>query len=686
TFTLQTESLGVEDVLTADGVLFKNTLKIRQTRTISVPASGYSQVFVGVTWFAENFGEVKEVNTATAETYQVTSGVTYYASGRKMSELAAAADAGGFVYFEYEDTASGRVVLRRKADASYDVPRYTGDSSAASFVESYSAAGDLVEYLEYYDSGNLKSRRTFAADGTVGGIWQHIDEDYYGGGAGRYSSVYDPATGRTDYKEYWPGTDQPKVTRHHSGAWDGTVIRHQPYSFYPWNPGPKYYFSYGNPNFKDPQFFCDINGDGDQDILISAAGTDMDNPNNGRVYVIFGGEALPASIDLDQLEFNGSNGFVIEGLVSGAGYSSDFSANPWMDFNGDGFNDVLINTSVVEGIGLEEAGWDYVVFGRAEGFPPVIHAADLDGTNGFKVPVPETDHEVRMGFYEDINGDGYDDFFISVGRTSGAYPSAYDYYLVFGKAGDYDPLMDYENLAPGEGYVFSPGTDGGSGTLGSRLLHADMNGDGLTDFAFEIVGYDPSEPDKRKIAVLLRSAFTPVEIDPLSITANGTDAFMIEGIEADAYTSMTTQDINFDGYDDILIQAKSRSHIDTYAVFGKPGGFEASIDVTRLDGTNGFKISRSLDSRGHQKRSGEFKREGAIKHSVERKPVRVQTVLLCFSLAGLHRPNRMAADLPAAGDFNHLRPRIRVVIPKILKLQRKVFDEVEFRRLRMGRH
>ena len=54
--------------------------------------------------------------------------------------------------------------------------------------------------------------------------------------------------------------------------------------------------------------------------------------------------------------------------------------------------------------------------------------------------------------------------------------------------------------------------------------------------------------------------------------------------------------MNGDGFDDLLVGVSSRSEHDAaYVVFGKAGLSLHSIDLTKLDGTNGFRIRPEKD-------------------------------------------------------------------------------------------
>jgi hypothetical protein len=90
------------------------------------------------------------------------------------------------------------------------------------------------------------------------------------------------------------------------------------------------------------------------------------------------------------------------------------------DVDGDGIGDLIIGAYAANPGGRLRAGTNYVVFGSAQGFPPVFPLAQLypddggDGTLGFVLPGANTgDHAgCAVSGAGDVNGDGIDDFII----------------------------------------------------------------------------------------------------------------------------------------------------------------------------------------------------------------------------------------------------------------------------------
>ncbi|MFN6538962.1 MAG: VCBS domain-containing protein [Nostoc sp. EkiNYC01] len=348
----------------------------------------------------------------------------------------------------------------------------------------------------------------------------------------------------------------------------------------------------------------DINGDGFDDLLIGAKRADPNGSDSGQSYVVFG-KSTGFSTALNLSTLNGSNGFKINGIA--AGDQLGVSVSSAGDVNGDGFDDLIIGASFADPNGLS-SGQSYVVFGKSTGFSSTLDLSTLNGSNGFKINgIAAGDLSgTFVSSAGDVNGDGFDDVIIGAMFADPNGDNSGQSYVVFGKSTGFSTNLDLSTLNGSNGFKINGILAGDN--LGNSVRSAgDINNDGFDDLLIGARRADPNGSDSGQSYVVFGSSggFSPT----LNLsTLNGSNGFAINGIALGDYSGNSVSsagDINGDGFDDLIIGASSADPNgfqsgQSYVVFGKNTGFSATLNLSTLNGSNGFAINgiAAYDSSG----------------------------------------------------------------------------------------
>jgi len=131
----------------------------------------------------------------------------------------------------------------------------------------------------------------------------------------------------------------------------------------------------------------------------------------------------------------------------------------------------------------------------------------------------------------------------------------------------------------------------------------DVNGDGFEDLIIAAPGADPSGRSDAGVSYVVFGQASGLGTQFFLSGLDGLNGFRIigrysvEGISSGGVSS--AGDVNGDGYGDLLVSGSGNISLnsdaaDAYVIFGKANGFSASLELTALDGTNGFRIKSSV--------------------------------------------------------------------------------------------
>ncbi|MBU0676853.1 MAG: FG-GAP repeat protein [Verrucomicrobia bacterium] len=322
----------------------------------------------------------------------------------------------------------------------------------------------------------------------------------------------------------------------------------------------------------------DFNGDGRADMIVGAPFYDETGNRfrAGRAYIVYGKAAYLPSQQIP--------GLGVSGRLQITGGATDdrkgYAVSGGGDFNGDGFDDVIVGAPFADPSAKNEAGKAYVVFGGTN-LGLTIDVSGINGTNGFAIEGPAAGNRLgnAVSLSGDINGDGLAD--VLIGAENAAAETG-KVFIIFGTT---NALISLDVSAlDGTNGVVVVGEDVSDHAGHSLAGIGDFNGDSLADL---VVGAHTA-PDfwqaGRVYVVFGRTNWSAlVSLSEL----DGTNGLRIDGnqIFGALGSAVSGGDLNGDGYGDVVVGAPPLNSV--YTVFG-PGMSGPVFSVTNLNGANGF--------------------------------------------------------------------------------------------------
>lgn len=306
----------------------------------------------------------------------------------------------------------------------------------------------------------------------------------------------------------------------------------------------------------------DVNGDGFDDVAVG---------EGELVYVVFGRETFPTTLELPQLD--GADGGAILEFSN-----SVFSVARAGDVNDDGIADLIVRAD--EGAA--------VVFGRV-GLTSRESWLTLDGSDGFRfhgVQFSDRPGGKSVAGIGDVNGDGVDDVAIGAdgfGRRGGEDDEVTGaIFIVFGRVGDF-PEYFGSSMDPSEYGIRILGSQ--TITIGRWIDGAgDFDGDGLNDVFASSGSYSHTSLPSRVI-------YGRADGYGGTLDLRSPPAGQILGLGGGG-TASAAGDLDGDGISDVVVSSEPSWNTvgTTFVLYGRDIRRTGAFDLTTLDGKDGFRI------------------------------------------------------------------------------------------------
>jgi glycosylphosphatidylinositol phospholipase D len=331
----------------------------------------------------------------------------------------------------------------------------------------------------------------------------------------------------------------------------------------------------------------DVNGDGIDDLVIGAPAV----TSAGYAYVIYGGLALPSTLDLTGL--TAAQGMRIPGFVNNTALGWAAAVG---DVNGDGIADLIVTAPGARS-SSSNTGQGFVIFGTST-LPGTFDLSTLNGSNGFAISATDLQATTPAGdsvAIGDLNDDGFGD--IAFGSRS-AFPnglsSAGEVWVVYGHAGAFAPELQVGNLNGANGFAIEP-AHGGAFAGTSLAFVADFNGDGTPDLAIGAPA-TPAGPQFGTVFVIFGKGGNTFPAHFGLGTLDGANGIALVSPNLGDYAGTSVAgiaDLNGDGVGEIAIGAPASDVGATdagggWVVYGRRIPWPATVSLATMDGGTGF--------------------------------------------------------------------------------------------------
>ena len=397
-----------------------------------------------------------------------------------------------------------------------------------------------------------------------------------------------------------------------------------------------------------------LTGGAGDDILLAGIGTNVLNGGDGNDSLRgdSGDDALDGGNGIDTLTGGGGNDTLVydredasqdggtgadtlklsgNGWTLGAARLGNFTSFESVDLRGNGANNLALDAAFVARLSASAAlrviannddnvflngSWitgtttddvtTYTLNGSSVALDSSAHLvvngvfllAALDGHNGSRFDASSAAAGNRsvagLAVIGDINNDGLDDF--AIGTPGVAAGGAY---VLFGSSGEFDATFALETITPNRGFRIE-GIDTNDFAGASISGVGDVNGDGVADF---IIGAPQRAGSIGTSYVIFGQDNAAFGTSLALASLDGSNGFRLDGVSTFDHNGRAVSaagDVNGDGYSDFVLGANEAPSYgigfgSSYVVFGDGDSVLRSVDLTALDGNEGFRIDGAAD-------------------------------------------------------------------------------------------
>jgi hypothetical protein len=293
----------------------------------------------------------------------------------------------------------------------------------------------------------------------------------------------------------------------------------------------------------------DVNGDGYADVIIGAHLYSDGESEEGAAFLYLGSATGLSTTPAAILEGNQASAWF--------GYSVASAG----DVNGDGYSDVIVGAFKYDDNGLQDQGAAFVYLGSPSGISttPVAILECNQANASFGISV------ANVG---DVNGDGYSDVMVGAIYYNNGHTEEGAVFLYAGSASGLSTTPVWQQSA-GQDYAF----------MGTRISSGDINGDGYSDVVVGSFLYDNTLSDEGAVFVYYGSPTGLPAAPDVLLTGGQAGAWFGYGVSI-------VGDINGDGYSDLVVGAPlydDNGNVDEGAAFvylGSASGIAAEPVAT----------------------------------------------------------------------------------------------------------